>query len=920
MPNRTKRYQPLLLIVVGACCLSAAVASLAVAAEPFRITDEARRHWAYQPVKAVEPPAVKDAAWARTPIDRFVLAKLEEKNLRPVGEASKLALIRRATFDLTGLPPTPEEVDSFLQDESSDAFVKVVERLLASPHYGERWGRHWLDLVRYADTAGETADFPAPHAWRYRNWVIDAFNRDLPYDEFLRQQLAGDILAQQLPPDAPHEQFASLTVATGYLGVARRFGFKLELDHYLTIEDTIDTVGKSLLGLTIACARCHDHKYDAISAKDYYALYGIFDSTRYPYPGCEHGNRPKDMVPLMRPADMVQVVEPHKRKLGEANATLAKAEAEMNIAAARWAEVSGRSRRVIARGGYDNGGEQELASGATGAALDSVKVAPGELFVLSLLPKANFNNDTTEVAFEVTEAGGMNRRWNVAADLCEDFFAGNPHADRLGNIGVWWLLDVRNGAAPLLLSGYSGDAEGSKGVHGIGPITTPVAVVNTNDKPVAVNSAVFGARSFAMHPPPQGAVAVAWRSPIDASVRVTGKITDADKNGGDGVEWVLEHFAPEAGEVFASVADATRVHAEARKVRDELAATEPKVELAYAVAEATPHDVPLQLRGDPEKPGEVVPRRFLEILGGQKVESPDKTSGRLQLAQWIASKDNPLAARVMVNRIWQHHFGKGLVKTPSDFGVRGEPPTHPELLDWLAAEFVGPSTSSGQGWSVKAMHRLIMNSGVYQLGADETPEGMSTDPANDLRWRFERRRLSAEEIRDGLLAVSGDLDRAPGGPHPFPSEDTWGFTQHAPFTAVYDTNQRSVYLMVQRLKRHPFLALFDGADPNTSTGERIDTTVPTQALYFMNDPFVHARSESLAQKLMPLADDAARLDRAYRLCFGRSPTLDEHRAAGEFLTTYQQDLGDMPAEQRPTAAWAAYLRVLFGSNEMVYVD
>ena len=610
------------------------------------------KHWAFEPVRAAEPPA----GVAPNPIDAFILAKLREKTLTPVAAADKLTLIRRATFDLTGLPPTPDDIDAFIKDASAGAFRTVVDRLLASPAYGEKWGRHWLDVVRYADTAGETADFPAPEAWRYRNYVIRAFNADTPFDQFVREQVAGDLLARQLPPGAAPERYADLVTATGYLAVSRRFGHDIEADHYLTIEDTIDTLGKSILGLTVACARCHDHKYDAITAADYYALYGIFESTGYPHPGCEKIPTPRGNVPLV----------PTSRLTGTAGA----------------------------------------ARGLVGAA-----------------------------------------------------------------------------------AGVKADAAVS--------------------------------RAF-----PQ----------------------------------------------------------------------------AYATWDGAPHDAALHKRGDPMVKGAVVRRRFLTVLGGQTLP-PGAGSGRLALAGWLTDPKNPLTARVMVNRVWQGHFGTGLVATPNDFGTRGAPPTHPALLEWLAARFVA------DGWSVKALHRRVMLSDTYQRSAATDDANARSDPADACLWRFPRRRLTAEEIRDAMLAVSGDLDPTPGGPHPFPDAKTWRFTQHNPFAAVYDTNRRSVYLMTQRIKRHPFLTLFDGPDPNASTAGRPATTVPTQALFFLNDPFVHARADSLAAKLLTLPDAGARVERACRLLYGR-PARDKDREVARRVAGTGDD----------RAAWATWVRVLFGSNEFVYVD
>jgi hypothetical protein len=638
-------------------------AGTATTADRFQITAEQRRFWSFQPVKDPPLPPVKNVAWPLSPIDRFILAKLEEKSLIPVQAADKRVLLRRATFDLTGLPPTPEEVEAFVADPSPQALEKVIDRLLASRHYGERWGRHWLDIVRYADTAGETADFPVPDAHRYRNYVIDAFNADKPYDQFIKEQIAGDILARS----GPREKYAERVIATGYLASARRFGFDPQNYQHLTIEDSIDTLGKSILGLTISCARCHDHKFDPIGRTDYYALYGIFDSTRYPFPGSEENKRSKDFVSLL---------------------------------------------------------------------------PPGE-------------------------------------------------------------------AAPA-------------GAPGVGK--------------------------------------------------------------------------------------------------------------AYAVAEGTPHNARIHKRGDPTTLGEEVPRRFLQILHGQPLPTGAPGSGRLQLAESLASADNPLTARVLVNRLWQHHFGEGLVRTPSNFGKQGRPPTHPELLDYLATRFMAPSplplSPPGErgrgegGWSIKAMHKQIMLSRTYQLSSASDSTNVAADPANEWLWHFQRRRLDAESIRDALLAVSGTLDRTPAGPHPFPAENTWNFTQHNPFEAVYPTNRRSVYLMTQRLRRHPFLALFDGPDPSSSTAQRSATTVPTQALFFINNPFLHEQSLKLAERLLHSGEERGRIDLAHQLTLGRPATPAECQAAEAFLRRYMQEVkaAGTPAELCPRLAWAGYARVLFSSNEFIYID
>jgi hypothetical protein len=650
-----------------------------------------KKHWAFQPVKAVATPPDPDG-WSDNPIDRFIAQKRRAAGLRPVAPAGRRALLRRVTFDLIGLPPTPGQTREFLADASPDAYQKVVERLLASPHYGERWGRFWMDLVRYADTAGDNADYPVPEARLYRDYIIDSFNADKPYDEFVREQLAGDLLAHQEPPD----RFAERTVATTYLALSRRYLTAPYEQWHLTLEDAIDTTGRAFLGLTLRCARCHDHKFDPVTREDYYALYGIFASTRFPYAGSEEFHsmkRPRgSFVPLRPAAEAAPLLEARRKRLDELQALAAAAEKEKK------------------------------------------------------------------------------------------------------------------------------------------PLTQPL--------------------------------------------------------------------------------------------RDELLTLErtglpPGLPTAYAVAEGTPQDVPIQIAGDPARPGPVARRGPPRFLAGREPFVIRSGSGRLELARWLTSPENPLFARVMVNRLWQHHFGRGLVATPSNFGLRGEPPTHPELLDWLAAEFVR------RGWSVKAMHRLIVLSATYRLGSANDSEAAAHDPGNLLYWRFDRRRLDAEAVRDALLAAGGHLDTARPGAHPFPPITAWAWTQHNPFKEVYSSNHRTVYLMTQRIQRHPFLALFDGPDTNTTTDRRDSSTVPLQALFLMNNPFVHEQARGLARRMTAAApDEAGRIAFGYEVAWGRLPSADEVDAARDYLRRYREATARVGAGdgERQSEAWASLARVLLGANEFIYVD
>ncbi len=656
---------------------------------------EARKFWSFQPVKDPAAPKVGDPAWSRNEVDRFIKAKLDEKKLVPVGLASKRALLRRATFDLTGLPPTPEEMAAFLADTSSKAFEKVVDRLLASPAYGEKWGRHWLDLVRYADTSGCNSDYPVPDAFRYRNWVIHAFNSDKPYDQFVREQLAGDLL----PASGKNavEDRNDKIIATGYLAIARRFGSRNN-EFHLTIEDTIDNVGKTMLGVSVACARCHDHKFDPVPTRDYYAMYGIFQSTKYAFPGTEIYQHAKDFTPLVEGKDAARLVA--------------------------------------------------------------------------------YQQETSRLD-----------------DRIEDFTAGREGKD----------------------------------------------------------------------------------------------LSEADKK------------------------------KEMQAMHDRVAVLEknaPKTPKAYAVSEGTAANARVQRKGDPKNLAEEAPRGFLTILGGAKLPADEKGSGRRELADWITSTDNPLFARVMVNRLWQYHFGKGIVGTPSDFGARGDRPVNPELLDFLASRF------KESGYSMKAMHKRIMLTRAYQLASD-AGAAAQRDPKNDYQWHFDRRRLDAEEIRDAILAVAGDLDRTAGGPHPFPPETSFKYTQHQQFFAVYDNRQRSVYLMQQRQRKQAWLDTFDGADPNASTAKRSPGETSIQALAMLNSAFVDEQADVLAVRAgMAVSTDAERIGYAYQLLFGRAPAADEVRDCTKYLADARVEMkhSTLAADRQPRAALASLMHVLLASDEFLFVD
>ena len=856
---------------------------------------DAKTWWSFQPISQPPIPAIKaaDAALSND-IDRFILAGLEAAGLEAAPPADRRTLIRRATYDLTGLPPTPEETEAFTDDTSSDAFAKVVERLLASPHYGEQWGRRWLDVARYADTAGENTDRPLPHIWRYRNWVFDAFNRDLSFDDFVRLQLAGDVLRA----DQTGAAHSDGIVATGYLAVARRSGHDSDKEVHFMHEDVIDNLGKAFLGLSIACARCHDHKFDPVTAQDYYALYGMLASSRFSFPGCEAKGQPRDLVPMLTPAETDALKAPWRERRAQSEPRLKEIATQSKPARERLKHDVTVAKRVLAAANVAEGGSVTFDDGQK-QPLERIAVRKGEILLLVVDPRGNYGADSTRVEWELAEVGGAARRWNVS-DLVPALLAGNPSVAAASSDAQWCFLDMKDG--PALLSEKVESVEGHAELKSWRSGSAPTVWVNTSDKPVAAWTSL-AAHAFFVHPGPQGPVAIAWVSPGDLEVSVKGRVTDVHPGGGDGVAFSLEHIAAGGcGPSLASLGTLASEESEIIRVRDAEAGPEPVAPVAFAVVEAGPVNVRLQQRGDPEKPGEEVPRRWLSIFGGEAVP-PGAGSGRLALAEWIVR--SPLSTRVMVNRIWQGHFGHGIVRTPNDFGSRGERPTHPELLEWLSARF------EKEGRSIKSLHRLIMSSAAYQRASTVSEMAATRDADNRLLSHFTRRRLTAEELRDSLLASGGNLDLTPGAAHPFPPEATWSFTQHGPFNAIFDNAKRTAYQMVQRQRSHPFLTLFDGADPNASTATRQLTTVPTQALYFLNDPFFHSQAARLAASLTALPDDTARLRHAFRTTLQREPTDDEQTWAEDFLKSYPGT-----AEEK----WTACSRVLLAGNEFIHLD
>ena len=666
-------------------------------------------HWAFQPPVDPPVPAVKDAAWPRTSVDNFILARLEGAGLAPAAQADKRTLIRRATFDLTGLPPTAEEVSAFLADETPAAFSVLVDRLLASPHYGERWGRHWLDVARYADSNGLDENVAHGNAWRYRDYVVAAFNRDKPFNQFIVEQLAGDLLPAA-DEASRHEQL----IATGFVAIGPKVLAevnqpKMQMD---IVDEQIDTVGRVFLGLTLGCARCHDHKFDPIDTADYYGLAGIFKSTR-------------------TMDTYTKVARWHENLLPSPAATAMQAEYDAQLAAKKQAV---------------------------------------EAFV--------------------------------------------AQADQ----------QVRDNLA-----------EGAQ--------------------------------------PPEK----------------------------------LETLYPEA------------TKAELTKLREELAALEktlPDLPAAMGVTEDPITDVAIHVRGSPLKLGEIVPRHTPPVIRGPTSPAfSASASGRRQLADWLVDPQHPLTARVCVNRVWRWHFGEGLVRTTDNFGLLGESPSHPELLDWLARRF------AADGWSLKGLHRLIMSSSTYQQSSTPTAETLAGDPENRLFGRANVRRLEAEEVRDSLLAVSGQLDPTFGGSLLAVKNRGYLFDHTSIDLSDYNSRRRSLYLPVIRNNVYDLFQLLDFPDPAVPTGDRATSTVAPQALLMLNSELVMQSADDLAGRLLAESADAgARISRLYAIAYGRDASAEEQAANLAFLAQVDQTLAaEADAAKRERQAWTVLCHTVLAANEFIYL-
>jgi hypothetical protein len=787
-------------------------------------TGDPKNHWAFQPVRDHPIPELRDPiSGIRNPIDAFVLARLAEKGLSLAPPADKRTLIRRAYLDLIGLPPTAEEVEAFENDTSPDAFEKVIDKLLASPHYGERWGRYWLDVARYADTKGYVfnEDRNYPFAYTYRDYVIRSFNEDKPFDRFVIEQLAAD----KLPLGTDRRPLAAL----GFLTLGRRF-LNNQQD---IIDDRIDVVTRGLMGLTVQCARCHDHKFDPVPIKDYYSLYGVFASSVEPreLPLIGEVKRTPEVIAFekelaKREEEMTAFVErrhaEHMKKLRTAESVADYLRAYLDARGRADGQLQGFLRdRDLSRYVFDRW-RTFLNTELKG---HSPVFSP--LVALAAIPEAEFEKKTPEV---------------------------------IAGLG----LDPQKPINPLVLKAL-----------------TETEPKTLKDAVTAV-AGVIAAHAALVGPPTRDGVEL---------VRILGP--------GSHVDIPLSAF-----DQIRNRADRDQMAAIQRKI-DSFKATHPAAPpRAMALADApNPVEPVVFLRGNPNNRGPAVPRQFPEVLAGPSRKPFADGSGRLDLAKAIVSPDNPLTARVFVNRVWGWHFGQGLVRTPSDFGTRSEPPTHPELLDWLARRFVA------DGWSIKRLHKLIMLSATYRQSSVGPAELYRLDPENRLLGRQNRRRLDFEALRDSMLFVSGKLDPTAGGK----AVDLF----KAPFST-----RRTVYGVIDRSSFASTLRAFDVPSPDQHSPQRFQTTVPQQALFLMNSPFVTGQARALANRPEVNAATTAdeKVTRLYRAALGRNPTTEELAAALEFVAEPGHWLARAAEAARPFGKWPQLAQVLLLSNEFAFAD
>ena len=833
-----------------------------------------KRHWAFQRVHPVEPPAVKEAEWCRTPVDQFILAALDHAQLPHSPPADRRTLIRRLTYDLTGLPPTPEEVDAFVRDADPQAYRRLVDRLLDSPQYGEQWARHWLDVARYSDTKGYVYAREERfwvHAPVYRDWVVQALNTDMPYDRFLTLQIAAD---QAAPEDKPN------LAAMGFLTLGRRF---LGITHDI-YDDRIDVVTRGTMGLTASCARCHDHKYDPIPTADYYSLYGVFMNSR------------ETLVPIAEPTEKSEAYLALEKELA------GKIKTQDDTFAAKRTEAAERVRSRL---------KDYLV------AQTELHKAPQEGFDIiiatsDLVPALVWRWEAY-IATEIQVGNPVFLPWKVFSQLSNEQWSSNqPPVGEL-----------------LLLTSESESNANRRIVKSLTQAPLPTSMKEVAQRYAQVLSDVDREWKAAL------AAATAAGSPAPTQLPDEEDEALRQVMYGPASPCVIPNESILSTEIqydSGSVDALWKLHNDIDRtiINNPLA---PAHAVTLVDREVIRPNRILR-RGNPATKVGFVDRHFLSLIAGPQPPPFTHGSGRLQLAKAIVDPANPLTARVWVNRLWQHHFGTGLVRTPSDFGIRAEAPSHPELLDWLATQL------TSNGWSTKAIHRLIVLSNTYQQSSDgftkkTLTSGLSPDrrgeqagraeqfdPENRLLWRANIQRLEAEQICDALFAVSGSLDCRIGG-KTIPLRNRQYVFDHTSIDATrYETTRRALYLPLIRNHLYDMLEQFDYPDPSTSTGLRNSTVVSPQALLLMNSDLATDTAQAFVKRLFAASPDKEqRLRDAYRIAFAREATDNDLRRAENYLTVTNAALNSsqQDSDKREQQTWTQFCQALMMSNEFIYL-
>lgn len=914
-------------IEMGAPDPREAVTQTAPAEESGIDWEEARKFWAFQPI---EVPALPDGA-AKNPIDRFVNAKLASAGLEPSAEADKRALIRRATFDLTGLPPTPQEVRAFLADDQPGAWPRLVDGLLASPHYGERWGRHWLDLVRFAETDGHEFDNDKPNAWRYRDYVVRAFNEDLPYDRFVREQIAGDLLEEpRLTRDGKRYE-APIGAGMYWLWEVLNSPTDSVKSRADQVDNQIDVMSKAFFGMTLACARCHDHKFDPLPTADYYALAGVLHSTELRQRWIDS---PEVRAELRATRQKLATLETDARRrlrsADRASGRLARVSDEEQRAAwsadrghplfalARLSEESDEPfaqrlqavrAELVAEPG-DRAGEvwEDFADGYAKWDVDGAAFGDGPTHRLLPGVDGHLGSPVADSLGGAEEFTGLltTRKFRIPAkEFLHVRLAGTETDDRL--------RDRAKLRVTLIASDYNSQNLSPTSAQGMEWITKrlvlekgrlgKIQIVDLDrEGHIAVDRIVFSdSEEPPLNDPHPAVVEILERDDVDSMDALTAAYEELTTKLGPADEALLDSLVGPAA-----------MPAELEAVRRTIAGGVPESSYAMSSQDHDPHDVRLHQRGNHKNLGEEVPRGFLTVVAGEKQRAFRNGSGRLELADLAVSPKNTLTPRVFVNRVWKHHFGEGIVRSTDNFGKMGEPPSHPELLDHLAAEFVA------DGWSIKRLHRRILMSETYRRDSRASDPARERDPTNKLLSHMPVRRLEAEAVRDSILAVAGTLDRTLGGPSVPPHISEFQDGRGKPKTGPVDGDgRRSLYVGIRRNFLTPLFLAFDYPTPITTMGRRGVSAVPSQALILLNNEFVNQQARLWAQAALERQPDSeARLVQMYEEAYARPPTAKERATIREFLQEQRARYRD---EVSDAQVWTDLAHVLINSTEFIFV-